>query len=57
MMLEATPEPWPLIPFDGTDLKSTQRAFACLKGALDALAGARRVLELVPGWTPFRQED
>src|ERR1700678_2698870 len=29
-MLELTPEPWPLIPFDGTDSISTDRAFRCL---------------------------
>jgi hypothetical protein len=56
-MLEATPEPWPLIPFDGTDSKSTAQAFGCLKAALDALAAARRVLDFVPGWEPFRRED
>jgi hypothetical protein len=56
-MLELTPEPWPLIPFDGTDSTSTDRAFRCLKGALDALVAARRVLDLVPGWEPIRREE
>jgi hypothetical protein len=56
-MLELTPEPWPLIPFDGTDSISTDRAFRCLKGALDALVAARRVLDLVPGWDPIRREE
>ena len=56
-MLEATPEPWPLIPFDGTDSKSTRQAFDCLKGALDALSAARRVLDLVPGWETIRREE
>jgi hypothetical protein len=56
-MLELTPEPWPLIPFDGTDSISTDRAFRCLKGALDALVAARRVLDLVPGWEPIRREE
>ena len=55
-MQEATPEPWPLIPFDGTDPKSTEQAFRCLGGALDTLAAARRVLDLVPGWEPIRRE-
>jgi hypothetical protein len=55
-MLEQTPEPWPLIPFDGTDPASTKRAFSCLSGALQALAAARRVLDLVPGWEPIRRE-
>jgi hypothetical protein len=55
-MQEATPEPWPLIPFDGTDPKSTQQAFYCLGGVLDTLAAARRVLDLVPGWEPIRRE-
>ena len=48
-MLELTPEPWPLIPFDGTDSISTDRAFRCLKGALDALVAARRVLDFGAG--------
>jgi hypothetical protein len=52
-MQEATPEPWPLIPFDGTDPKSTEQAFDCLGGVLDTLAAARRVLDLVPGWEPI----
>lgn len=55
-MQEATPEPWPLIPFDGTDPKSTEQAFRCLGGALDTLAAARRVLDFVPGWEPIRRE-
>lgn len=55
-MQEATPEPWPLIPFDGTDSKSTQHAFDCLGGVLDTLAAARRVLDLVPGWEPIRRK-
>ena len=57
LMLEATPEPWPLIPFDGTDPISTNRAFGCLKAALDTLAAARQVLDLVPGWEPIRREE
>jgi len=57
LMLEATPEPWPLIPFNGTDATSTKRAFACLKDALDTLLAARRVLDLVPGWEPIRRGD
>jgi hypothetical protein len=55
-MQEATPEPRPLIPFDGTDPKSTEQAFGCLGGVLDTLAAARRVLDLVPGWEPIRRE-
>jgi hypothetical protein len=55
-MLEQSPEPWPLIPFNGTDPKSTKQAFGCLSGALETLAAARRVLELVPGWEAIRQE-
>jgi len=57
LMLEATPEPWPLIPFDGTDAMSTECAFACLKDALNTLLAARRVLDFVPGWEPIRRED
>lgn len=49
-MLELTPEPWPLVPFNGIDPESTLQAFGCLGGALDILAAARRVLDLVPGW-------
>jgi hypothetical protein len=55
-MLEQTPEPWPLIPFNGTDPKSTKQAFGCLSGALETLAAARRVLDLVPGWEAIRRE-
>lgn len=51
-MLEATPEPSLLIPFDGTDSKSTKQAFGCLGGILDTLIAARHVLDLVPGWEP-----
>ena len=56
-MLEATPEPWPLIPFNGTDPASTLQAFRCLGGALDTLAAARRVLDLVPGWEPINRDE
>ena len=56
-MLEVTPEPWPLIPFDGTDLKSTRQAFACLGAALDTLVAARRVLDLVPGWEAINRPE
>ena len=52
-MLELTPEPWPLIPFNGTDAESTRQAFESLGGALDTLGAARRVLDLVPGWQPI----
>jgi hypothetical protein len=55
-MLEQAPEPWPLIPFNGTDPTSTKRAFGCLSGALETLAAARRVLELVPDWEAMRRE-
>jgi hypothetical protein len=55
-MQEATPEPSVLIPFDGKDPKSTEQAFKCLGAVLDTLAAARRVLDLVPGWEPIRQE-
>jgi len=56
-MLELTPEPWPLIPFNGTDLDSTRQAFRYLGGALDVLAAARRVLDLAPGWEPIGREE
>jgi hypothetical protein len=53
-MLEVTPEPWPLIPFNGTDRESTREAFNCLGAALDLLVAARRVLNLVPSWEANR---
>ena len=56
-MLELTPEPWPLIAFNGTDPQGTLHAFRCLGGALDVLATARRVLDLVPGWEPISREE
>ena len=56
-MLELTPEPWPLIPFNGTDTESTRQAFESLGGALDTLVAARRVLDLVPGWEPIRGNE
>jgi len=56
-MLELTPEPWPLIPFNGTDLESTRQAFRGLGGALDVLAAARHVLDLAPGWEPIGREE
>ncbi|MGI8743639.1 MAG: hypothetical protein ACR2NN_13915, partial [Bryobacteraceae bacterium] len=49
-MLELQPEPWPLLPFSATDASSIRTAFDCLGTALDTLAGARQVLEFVPGW-------
>ncbi len=56
-MLELTPEPWPLIPLNGTDRESTRRAFDCLGGVLDTLVAARRVLNLVPGWEAIRGNE
>ena len=56
-MLELTPEPWPLIPFNGTDPASTLQAFRGLGCALNTLAAARRVLDLVPGWQPIDREE
>jgi hypothetical protein len=56
-MLEMTPEPWPLIPFNGTDRENTRQAFDCLGGALDTLVAARHVLDLVPGWEPIRGNE
>jgi hypothetical protein len=56
-MLELTPEPWPLIPLNGTDRESTRKAFACLGGVLDTLVAARRVLNLVPGWEAIRGNE
>jgi hypothetical protein len=55
-MQEATPEPSVLIPFDGRYPKGTEQACKCLGAVLDTLAAARRVLDLVPGWEPLRQE-
>jgi hypothetical protein len=56
-MLELTPEPWPLIPFNGTDRESTRKAFDILGGVLDTLVAARRVLNLVPGWEAIRGNE
>ena len=56
-MLELTPEPWPLIPFNGSDPESTAEAFQCLGRTLDVLAAARRVLNLAPGWEPIGREE
>jgi hypothetical protein len=56
-MLELTPEPWPLIPLNGTDRESTRKAFDCLGGVLDTLVAARRVLNLVPGWEAIRGNE
>ncbi|MGI8741566.1 MAG: hypothetical protein ACR2NN_03135 [Bryobacteraceae bacterium] len=60
-MLELQPEPWPLLPFGATDPSSTRTAFDCLGTALDTLAAARQVLELIPGWkqldAPQEQSD
>jgi hypothetical protein len=56
-MLELTPEPWPVIPFNGSDRESTRQAFECLGRILDMLAAGRRVLELVPGWEPILREE
>ena len=56
-MLEAIPEPSLLIPFDGTDPKSTEQAFGCLGGILDTLTAARHVLDLVPGWEPINRKE
>jgi len=55
-MLEQTPEPWPLIPFNGPIRKATKLAFGCLSGALETLAAARRVLDLVPGWEAIQRK-
>jgi hypothetical protein len=56
-MLEVTPEPWPLVPFDGTDLERTWKAFNCFGTVLDTLVAARRVLNLVPGWEAIRGNE
>src|SRR5271169_3053039 len=56
-MLELTPEPWPLIPLNGTDRESTRKAFDCLGDVLDTLVAARRVLNLVPGWEAIRGNE
>jgi hypothetical protein len=56
-MMELTPEPWPLIPFDSTNRDSTKKAFETIGGALDTLAAARRVLDLVPGWKQIASEE
>lgn len=48
-MLEMPPEPNVILPFDGTDVESAQRAFYMLKCLVETLACASRLIETLPG--------
>jgi hypothetical protein len=48
-MMEATPEPNLIIPFDPTDTESIQRTFHVLGVACQTIAAASRVIDLMPG--------
>jgi hypothetical protein len=48
-MLEVTPEPNLIIPFDPTDLDSVRVAFRVLGVACDTIAAASKLIDLMPG--------
>jgi hypothetical protein len=48
-MLEVTPEPNLIIPFDPTDVDSVRVAFRVLGVACETIAGASRIIDLMPG--------
>ncbi len=48
-MMEVTPEPNLIIPFDPTDMASVQRAFHTLGVACETIAAASKVIDLMPG--------
>jgi hypothetical protein len=48
-MLEVTPEPNLIIPFDPTDVESVQRTFRTFGVACQTIAAASRVIDLIPG--------
>ena len=48
-MMEVTPEPNLIIPFDPTDMASVQRAFHMLGVACETIAAASKVIDLMPG--------
>jgi hypothetical protein len=48
-MLEVTPEPNLIIPFDPTDVDSVRVAFRVLGVACDTIAAASKLIDLMPG--------
>ncbi len=48
-MMEVTPEPNLIIPFDPTDMESVQRTFHMFGVACQTIAAASRVIDLMPG--------
>jgi len=48
-MLEVTPEPNLIIPFDPTDVDSVRVAFRVLGVACDTVAAASKLIDLMPG--------
>jgi hypothetical protein len=48
-MLEVTPEPNLIIPFDPTDTKSVRAAFHVFTVACETIAAASRMIDLMPG--------
>ena len=48
-MMEATPEPNLIIPFDPTDTESVRAAFQVFNVACETVAGASRLVDLMPG--------
>ena len=48
-MMEVTPEPNLIIPFDPTDTASVQRTFRMFGVACRTIAAASRVIDLMPG--------
>ena len=48
-MMEATPEPNLIIPFDPTDTESVRAAFQVFSVACETIAGASRLVDLMPG--------
>ncbi|MGB9487557.1 MAG: hypothetical protein WCD04_15775, partial [Terriglobia bacterium] len=48
-MMEVTPEPNLIIPFDPTDMESVQRTFHMFAVACETTAAASKVIDLMPG--------
>jgi len=48
-MMEVTPEPNIIIPFDPTDTESVRGAFQVFGGACQTIAAASRLIDLMPG--------
>jgi hypothetical protein len=48
-MLEVTPEPNLIIPFDPTETESVREAFQVFGVACETIAAASRLIDLMPG--------